>query len=112
MQAADINALFGFRLECIERMGDQQGLWAWTRLNSLFAWLPLAALVEDRIICMHGGAHAGCSLFLGLGFIWFGLRVERQVCPAGLAAVNRTGLPCTSMHRWHSLSTFSQHSHR
>lgn len=55
-QAADINALFGFRLECIERMGDQQGLWAWQRLNSLFNWLPLAALIEDRIICMHGGA--------------------------------------------------------
>ena len=44
-----------FRLECIERMGDQQGLWAWQRLNSLFNWLPLAALIEDRIICMHGG---------------------------------------------------------
>lgn len=57
VQAADINALFGFRLECIERMGDQQGLWAWQRLNSLFNWLPLAALIEDRIICMHGGAH-------------------------------------------------------
>ena len=55
-QAADINALFGFRLECIERLGDQQGVWAWTRLNSLFNWLPLAALIEDRIICMHGGA--------------------------------------------------------
>ncbi|KAK9908007.1 hypothetical protein WJX75_001420 [Coccomyxa subellipsoidea] len=54
-EAADINALFGFRLECIERMGDQQGLWAWQRLNSLFNWLPLAALIEDRIICMHGG---------------------------------------------------------
>jgi protein phosphatase len=37
-------------------MGDQQGLWAWQRLNSLFNWLPLAALIEDRIICMHGGA--------------------------------------------------------
>lgn len=57
VQAADINALFGFRLECIERMGDQQGLWAWQRLNSLFNWLPLAALIEDRIICMHGGVH-------------------------------------------------------
>ena len=55
-QAADINALFGFRLECIERMGDPQGIWAWTRLNALFNWLPLAALIEDRIVCMHGGA--------------------------------------------------------
>ena len=55
MQASDINALFGFRLECIERMGDQQGLWAWQRINALFNWLPLAALIEDRIVCMHGG---------------------------------------------------------
>ena len=55
MQASDINALFGFRLECTERLGEQQGLWAWKRLNSLFNWLPLAATIEERVLCMHGG---------------------------------------------------------
>ncbi len=59
-QAADINALFGFRIECIERLGDPHGIWAWTRLNALFNWLPLAASIEDKILCMHGGEH--CSL--------------------------------------------------
>ena len=54
MQAADINALFGFRLECIERLGNQ-GIFAWNRINQMFNWLPLAALIEDRIVCMHGG---------------------------------------------------------
>ena len=54
-QAADINALFGFRLECIERLGEPHGVWAWTRLNALFNYLPLAALIEDRVLCMHGG---------------------------------------------------------
>lgn len=54
-EAADINALFGFRLECIERLGDVAGLKAWQRLNELFNWLPLAALIEDRVLCMHGG---------------------------------------------------------
>lgn len=54
-EAADINALFGFRLECIERMGDRDGIWAWTRFNQLFNWLPLSALIEKKIICMHGG---------------------------------------------------------
>ncbi|XP_042413949.1 probable cellulose synthase A catalytic subunit 5 [UDP-forming] [Zingiber officinale] len=27
-EAIDINALFGFRTECIERMGEQDGIWA------------------------------------------------------------------------------------
>lgn len=54
-EAADINALFGFRLECIERMGENDGIWAWTRFNQLFNYLPLAALIEKKIICMHGG---------------------------------------------------------
>ncbi|KAL8232829.1 hypothetical protein R6Q57_002607 [Mikania cordata] len=54
-EAADINALFGFRLECVERMGENDGIWAWTRFNQLFNHLPLAALIEKKIICMHGG---------------------------------------------------------
>ncbi|XP_010522672.1 PREDICTED: serine/threonine-protein phosphatase BSL1 isoform X1 [Tarenaya hassleriana] len=54
-EAADINALFGFRLECMERMGENDGIWAWTRFNQLFNHLPLAALIEKKIICMHGG---------------------------------------------------------
>ncbi|KAJ3669961.1 hypothetical protein LUZ60_010285 [Juncus effusus] len=54
-EAADINALFGFRIECIERMGERDGIWAWHRFNRLFNWLPLAAIIERKIICMHGG---------------------------------------------------------
>lgn len=54
-EASDINALFGFRIECIERMGERDGIWAWHRINQLFNWLPLAAVIERKIICMHGG---------------------------------------------------------
>jgi protein phosphatase len=54
-EASDINALFGFRLECLERLGDEDGIKAWQRLNDLFNWLPLAAVIEDRVLCMHGG---------------------------------------------------------
>lgn len=59
LQAADINALFGFRLECLERLGDAQGIKAWNRLNQLFNWLPLAALIENKVLCMHGGGWRG-----------------------------------------------------
>ena len=54
-EAHDINALFGFRLECLERLGDEQGLWVWRRINDLFNHLPLAANIEGKILCMHGG---------------------------------------------------------
>ncbi|XP_042452095.1 serine/threonine-protein phosphatase BSL3-like [Zingiber officinale] len=36
-------------------MGEQDGIWAWHRINILFNWLPLAALMEKKVICMHGG---------------------------------------------------------
>ncbi|KAG4129725.1 hypothetical protein ERO13_D09G099600v2 [Gossypium hirsutum] len=35
--------------------GERDGIWAWHRVNRLFNWLPLAALIEKKIICMHGG---------------------------------------------------------
>lgn len=28
---------------------------AWQRLNELFNWLPLAAVIEERVLCCHGG---------------------------------------------------------
>ncbi|KAL6748213.1 Metallo-dependent phosphatase-like protein [Haematococcus lacustris] len=54
-EAHDINALFGFRLECMERLGDDQGVYVWRRINELFNYLPLAASIEGKILCMHGG---------------------------------------------------------
>lgn len=38
-EAADINALFGFRMECVERMGEY-GLFIWQRINQVRAILP------------------------------------------------------------------------
>ena len=54
-EASDINSLFGFRMECVERLGEKGGLEAWERFNALFNWMSLAAIIEKRVICMHGG---------------------------------------------------------
>ncbi|KAK1386899.1 hypothetical protein POM88_015077 [Heracleum sosnowskyi] len=36
-------------------MGENDVIWAWTRFNQLFNYVPLTALIEKKIICMHGG---------------------------------------------------------
>eukprot|EP00898_Chlorokybus_atmophyticus_P004370 jgi/Chlat1/4934/Chrsp31S04854 len=54
-ESGDINAGMGFLAECRERLGQTDGYNAWHQLNELFDWLPLAACVDDRLLCMHGG---------------------------------------------------------
>ena len=52
-----INNGFGFSEECAQRLGEDPNDddSVFVRVNRLFEWLPLAAIVEDKIICLHGG---------------------------------------------------------
>ena len=34
-------------------LGEAAGVKAWNRFNDMFQWLPLAAVIEDRVACMH-----------------------------------------------------------
>lgn len=55
-----INNGFGFSEECAIRLdedpGDLDSVFA--RINALFEYLPLAAVVDEKIICLHGGIGA------------------------------------------------------
>ena len=45
-EAHDINALFGFRLECLERLGDDQVRKGMKEKSTLLIWAQLCALVK------------------------------------------------------------------
>lgn len=52
-----INNAFGFAEECSNRLGEDPAEpdSVFNKINDLFDWLPLAALIEDKIVCLHGG---------------------------------------------------------
>ncbi len=52
-----INNAFGFGDECAGRLGEDMGDpdSVFSKINEVFDWLPLAATIEDRVLCLHGG---------------------------------------------------------
>jgi protein phosphatase len=52
-----INAIYGFRDECRRRLKEDpdEPDSCWNKFNKAFEWLPIGAIVEDRILCIHGG---------------------------------------------------------
>lgn len=58
-----VNALYGLGEECASRLHEDindPGS-VFQILNNTFAWLPLAALVENKIFCVHGGLAPGLA---------------------------------------------------
>lgn len=52
-----INAIYGFRDECRRRLKEEteDPDSCWNKFNRAFEYLPCAAVIEDRILCLHGG---------------------------------------------------------
>lgn len=44
-----------FLYQCKERFGEDTGFNVWDELNQVFDRLPLAAVIDDEIFCIHGG---------------------------------------------------------
>ncbi|GAB5370018.1 hypothetical protein AAMO2058_001456300 [Amorphochlora amoebiformis] len=53
-EASDTNMAYGFQDECRERLGPD-GERVWKAFNTVFKHLPLGAVIEGRILCIHGG---------------------------------------------------------
>lgn len=50
-ESSAINRIYGFYEECKERYG----LKTWKAFNDCFNCLPLGAVIEEKILCIHGG---------------------------------------------------------
>lgn len=50
-----IQKMFTFYGECIQKFGPDLGEEVWAAVNSVFDVLPIAAIVDDKIFCVHGG---------------------------------------------------------
>jgi diadenosine tetraphosphatase ApaH/serine/threonine PP2A family protein phosphatase len=46
------NKVYGFRAEILERYGEDT---IWASVDAIFQCMPLAALVDDALLCLHGG---------------------------------------------------------
>lgn len=51
----DIQKMFTFHSECLQKFGPVLGEEVWEAVNAVFDVLPLAAIVDNKIFCVHGG---------------------------------------------------------
>lgn len=53
-ESSSITKIYGFYDECKRRI-PQNGIKVWKTITDTFNCLPIAAIVGDRIFCVHGG---------------------------------------------------------
>ena len=55
-----INSGFGFQEECERRLEDnsEDNDSLFSFINNFFEYLPFAAIIEEQILCVHGGVGA------------------------------------------------------
>ena len=51
-ESTEITQLYGFYDECIQKFGNAN---VWKMFTDLFNYLPISAIVENKIFCLHGG---------------------------------------------------------
>ena len=51
-ETSDANKLYGFYDECIKKYGNDR---VWRLFTEVFNFLPLAAIIDNSMFCVHGG---------------------------------------------------------
>jgi len=48
----EINKIYGFYDECLKKYGNEN---IWKYFTDVFLYLPLTAIIEGQLFCLHGG---------------------------------------------------------
>ena len=51
-ESTEITQLYGFYDECLQKFGNAN---VWKMFTELFNYLPLSAIIDNKILCLHGG---------------------------------------------------------
>ena len=57
-ETRQVTQIYGFYDECMRKYGSPQ---VWSLLTDLFDFLPLTAVVEGSVFCLHGGLSPSVS---------------------------------------------------
>lgn len=61
-------------MECWDRINQTRDVF--DRINDMFEWLPLAAVIEKRIICLHGGIGSVVKCIAQIGALKRPIKVQ------------------------------------
>uniref|UniRef100_A0A915IT06 Serine/threonine-protein phosphatase n=1 Tax=Romanomermis culicivorax TaxID=13658 RepID=A0A915IT06_ROMCU len=75
-----INRVYGFYEENKRRYGSSTGMRLWARFQLAFDCLPIAALVDRRIFCMHGGLSPELQSFDQIRTLVLPFMIPNQCC--------------------------------
>jgi len=54
-ECRELSMMYGFYSECLEKYPNDVNVEVWKLMTETFDYLPIGALVDDTILCLHGG---------------------------------------------------------